>query len=371
MLLVMNDQAYMAEAIRLAYKGLYTVRKNPRVGCVLVKDGEIIGKGFHKAAGEAHAEIEALNSTSENPANATAYVSLEPCAHEGKTPACTDALISAKVSRVVCAMQDPNPIVNGKGLQTLKDANIRVDCNTLAAEAANLNKGFIKRVVSNKPFVTVKSAISLDGKTALSTGESKWITGKEARNDVQKLRARSCAILTGIETIINDDPRLTVRLTKQELNCKSNVQQPIRIILDTKLRIAETANVLNQAGDNIIFTASQDKNKINQLTNNNVQVISCKNSDKGIDVAFVLEELAKREINEVLVEAGNTLVGNLLKNQHVDEWIVYIAPQIIGNSEYNLAKINPIYKMNECLNLEIKSINKIGSDIKLIAKPKI
>ncbi len=364
-----NDQVFMAEALRLAEKGLYTTRSNPRVGCVVVKDKEIIGRGFHLSPGGSHAEVLALNSTP-NSANSTVYVTLEPCSHQGKTPPCVNALVDAKVSRVVAAMKDPNPVVNGKGLAYLNNHDIETAINILETDALELNKGFVKRMEESRPYITVKSAISLDGKTALKSGESKWISCTESRQDVQKLRARSCVVMTGIDTIMNDDPHLTVRLNSNELNIEGELQQPKRVILDTHLRISPKANILNQAEDVIIYTCV-DKNKISdELNNSNAEIITTKLTNNHVDLIDVMKDLAEREFNEVLVEAGSTLVGSLLEDKLVDELIVYLAPHIMGDASYGLARLHSIKTMKDRVKLEICQTRKIGSDIKLQLKPK-
>ena len=365
-----NDHAYMAQALRLAKKGLYTTRNNPRVGCVVVKQDEIIGQGFHAYPGQAHAEINALNDVQGTAEDSTVYVTLEPCAHQGKTPPCINALINAKVKRVVAAMQDPNPLVNGTGLKYLQENNINTTCNILNMEAAELNKGFIQRVTAGRPYVTIKSAISLDGKTALQSGESKWISSAESRLDVQKLRARSCAILTGIDTILADDPRMTVRLSKHELGIDQNIQQPKRIILDTQLRIPTNAKILNQAEDVIIYTCSKNNEKLETLNALNVEVVQLSSVHQHVDLTAVLEDLAQREFNEVLVESGPTLVGSLLKEKLADEMVIYIAPHVMGDDARGLTKYLPIHSMQDRIDLEINDLRKIGTDIKLQLKPK-
>ena len=366
---ILNDHAYMAEALRLAQKGLYTTRINPRVGCVIVKRNNIIARGFHAYPGQNHAEINALNSATESVEHATAYVTLEPCAHQGKTPPCVESLVAAKIARVVAAMNDPNPAVNGKGFSYLEKHGIETRCNLLEKEAQELNKGFIKRITAKRPYVTIKSAVSIDGKTALASGESKWITSEQARLDVQRLRARSCAILTGIETVLHDDPSLTVRLSKKDLGIEKELEQPTRILLDTHLRIPETAKVLHPPGKVIIYTCSNDNEKALALQNENIDVVQTNISENQVDVLEVLHNLASREINEVLVEAGATLVGSFLDNNHADEMIIYMAPHLMGDSGRGLAKLPSITTMNDRLALEIEETILIGSNIRIKAKP--
>jgi len=364
---IQNDQAFMAEALRLAEKGLYTTRNNPRVGCVIVKDGDIVGRGFHLSSGNPHAEVNALQSCS-NSLQSIVYVSLEPCSHHGKTPPCVEALVEAKVARVVCAIKDPNPLVNGQGLEYLQNHGIKTDTDILVHEASELNKGFIMRMRENRPYITVKSAISLDGKTALASGESKWISSEESRLDVQKLRAKSCAIMTGIDTVLADDPSLNVRLTKNDLNIESDVKQPKRIILDTHLRIPTNAKILNEPENVIIYTCVAESEIPTELKSINVEIVNLKYADK-VDLKSVMSDLAKREINEVLVEAGSTLVGNLFDHQLVDEIIMYIAPHLMGDAGFGLAKLTAIQSMKDRINLEIIQLRKIGNDIKLQLKP--
>jgi len=357
----------MAEALRQARKGEYSVRINPRVGCVIVKGGEIIASGFHARHGQAHAEINALNSAKENSEGATTYITLEPCAHQGNTPPCVEALAQAKISRVVIAMQDPNPLVNGKGLEKLNQHGIETSCNILEKEAKELNKGFIKRITTNLPYITTKSAISIDGKTAIASGESKWITGDEARYDVHKIRARSCAILTGVDTVIADDPLLTARLSNTDAR---ELVQPTKVILDTNLRTPLNAKILQPPGKVLIYTCSNDKEKLAALHIENVEVILVEEVDGAVDIESAMQNLASRCINEVLVEAGSTLIGKFVEKSMVDEMIVYIAPHLLGNSEYGLANLSNITSMQDRINLEIVDNKIIGRDIKITAKPR-
>lgn len=365
---VLNDHACMAEAIRLAQKGLYTVRVNPRVGCIIVKGGNIVARGYHAFAGQHHAEINALNDASENIENTTVYVTLEPCVHDGKTPPCVESLVTAKVGRVVAAIRDPNPLVNGKGLAYLGQHGIETHCNVLQNEALELNKGFIKRMHAGRPYVTVKSAVSLDGKTALTSGESKWITGQPARLDVQRLRARSCAILSGIGTILADDPLFTVRLSKEDLGLEEDPEQPLRVILDTDLRIPESARVLRTLGKTVIYTCSKDVGKAERLQSKNAEVVILGQA-KSLELAEVMYDLGVRGINEVLVEAGAALVGSLLDQGLVDEMVVYIAPHLIGETGRGLAELPLITGMQDRLAMRIEEISVIGDDIKLKTKP--
>ncbi len=365
---IQNDQAFMAEALRLAKKGLYTTRNNPRVGCVIVKNNEIIGRGFHQYPGNVHAEVNALDSVADC-AGSTVYISLEPCSHQGKTAPCVNALIDAKVSRVVAAMKDPNPLVNGSGLTYLQNHNIKTTIDILAAEATELNKGFVMRMQMGRPYVTIKSAISLDGKTALNSGESKWISSEASRLDVQKLRARSCAIMTGVDTVINDDPKLTVRLSPNELSLDGVLQQPKRVILDTHLRISPDAHILKHAEDVVIYTCVAENKFPITLINSNAEIVSIKQTNSNVDLNDVMKDLAKREINEVLVEAGSTLVGNLLENKLVDEMIVYLAPHIMGDTSFGLAKLNSVKTMKDRIKFTLCQTRTVGENLKLQLKP--
>ena len=367
----LNDHAFMAEALRLANKGMYTVRTNPRVGCVIVKNNKIIGKGYHVEQGQEHAEVIAINSSVESVENSTVYLTLEPCSHHGNTPPCTDALITAKISRVVIAMQDPNPLVNGNGISALQEKGIDVTVGVLGSDALEINKGFVKRVTKNKPYITVKTAISMDGKTALSTGDSKWITSEEARLDVQRLRAKSCVILTGIETVLNDDPSLNVRLTAEELGISKDIKQPIRAIVDTNLRVPATAKILNLPGRVIVYTCSNEKGKLSKVEKDNLEIVVTKQKENYVDLENILTHLADSGINEVLVEAGPTLVGKMIENKFLDEMIIYIAPCIMGDTGRGIAKIPPILKMEDRIELETIDRKVIGKEIKVILKPKI
>ncbi len=365
---LVNDHAYMAQALRLAEKGLYTTRTNPRVGCVIVKHAEVIGEGFHVSPGEPHAEVNAIQSCSKETEGATVYVTLEPCSHHGKTPPCIESLIAAKVRRVVAAMQDPNPQVDGKGLEYLREHNIETTCDILKNESAELNKGFVQRMTKARPYVTVKSAMSIDGRTALQSGESKWISSEQSREDVQKLRARSCVIMTGIDTVIQDDPRLNVRLKKEELDSHNNIEQPIRVVLDTKLRISPKAKILNIPGQTIIYTCCKDNKKYQDLISKNVEVVIVSAKKGRVDFIDVMSHLSERGVNEVLVEAGPTLIGGLMEDELVDEMIIYMAPHIMGDSSRGLVKLESIVNMQERINLQIVQTRKIGNDIKLQLK---
>lgn len=350
----------MALAIRLAEKGLNTSTPNPRVGCVLVSPkGDIIAEGFHFKAGEGHAEVKALKAAGEKAIGSTVYVTLEPCNHSGRTGACSEALIKAGVAEVVFAMKDPNPLVAGAGLQRLRDAGIKVRGPVLEAEANALNPGFIKRMIQQRPFVRCKLAMSLDGRTAMASGESQWITGKEARLDVQKLRAQSCAIVTGVGTVLGDDPSMTVR---NEQDLSSNIRQPLRVILDNHLRIPETAKILHQPGKTAIATTSLKREPIASA-----EIWGMPSKSGAVDLDVLLNRLAQEECNEVLVEAGPTLAGSFLKAGLVDELIIYMAPKLLGSLAKPLFEL-PLDLMTDAVELNIIDITPVGKDWRIRAR---
>ncbi len=365
-----TDYVYMARAIQLAEKGRYTTHPNPRVGCVIVKNKKIIGEGFHRRAGEAHAEINALNNALALPEKATAYVTLEPCSHTGKTPPCADALIKAGVCRVVIAMQDPNPQVAGKGIQRLLDAGIEVDVGVLEAQARKLNPGFIKRMEQGLPWVRIKLAMSLDGRTAMASGESKWITGSPARQDVQQLRASADAILTGIGTVLADDPSLNVRLVAEELGFEGDILQPKRVVIDTKLKTPLDAKLIRLEGETIIATESEDTDIAKAFKSLGVQIISVeKNDNNRLNLEALLRELVKKDINEVHVEAGATLCGALLQEKLVDEIILYMAPVFMGSAARGLLDLPGLEHMDDKILLNVEDIRAVGDDWKVCLIP--
>jgi len=347
----------MARALQLARQGLYTTDPNPRVGCVLVKDGEIIGEGWHQRAGLSHAEVEALNNALDAQ-GATAYVTLEPCSHFGRTPPCCDALINAGVSRVVVAMQDPNPLVAGQGLQKLRAAGVDVVCGVLQEESQLLNQGFIKRMTQQRPWVRSKLAMSLDGRTAMASGESKWITSAQARADVQRLRAESSAILTGINTVLADDPALTARVDE-------DVVQPLRVVLDSRLAMPVDAQLVNGPGRTLILTSSTDDAKKQALQQVGFEVYEIAEHQERLDLRQVMAFLAEQQINEVLVEAGPTLNGALLAQNLVDEWVIYMAPCVLGDQGRGLFTLPDMNTMAHKKNLNLADVRQVGPDLKL------
>jgi len=356
-----RDAFYMAQAISLAKKGRYTTDPNPRVGCVLVRDGAVIGQGWHVKAGQGHAEIEALKNLPDAK-GATAYVTLEPCSHQGRTPPCCDALIRAGVSRVVAAMQDPNPKVSGSGLEKLKEAGIEVICGVLQEDALALNRGFIKRMTENRPFVRSKLAMSLDGRTAMASGESKWITSNEARADVHRLRAESSAILTGINTVLADNPALNARIDE-------DVLQPVRVVLDTHLNMPVTAQMAKLPGRSLILTRAQDQQKQGALQQAGFEVYQLPDKNGRLDLHAVMDFLGQQQINELLVEAGSVLNGALLAEDLVDEYVIYMAPCILGDQGRGLFNLPGLQRMADKKQLKLRDVRQVGQDLKLTYTP--
>ncbi len=349
---------YMAYALQLARKGLYTTDPNPRVGCILVNDGKVIAEGWHEKAGSSHAEINALNKVT-SAEGATAYVTLEPCSHHGKTGPCCDALIEAGIKHVFVAMQDPNPLVAGKGIDKMRAASIKVECNLLQADAEALNKGYISRMTQGKPWLRSKLAMSLDGRTAMESGESKWITSAQSRDDVQRLRAESAAILTGINTVLADDPSLNVRFDEA-------VTQPVRVILDSQLKMPVNARMLSLSGQTWVLTCSHNEQEIRQVENAGAQVFQIKSKDNRLDLEAVLSFLGQKQINSALVEAGSTLNGSLLNENLIDEWWVYMAPCILGDRGRGLFHLPGLKKMADKKELNMTDVKQIGPDIRLV-----
>jgi diaminohydroxyphosphoribosylaminopyrimidine deaminase/5-amino-6-(5-phosphoribosylamino)uracil reductase len=355
-----EDSAWMAQALRLAERGLHTTTPNPRVGCVLVRDGEVVGEGWHERAGGPHAEVLALRSAGEAASGTTAYVTLEPCSHHGRTPPCTDALIAAGVVRVVAAMQDPNPKVAGEGFAKLRAAGITVDFGLMETATRELNIGFVTRMTHGRPWLRSKIAMSLDGHTALANGVSQWITGEAARQDVQLWRARSCAVLTGINTVLADDARLNVR----EITTS---RQPLRVVLDSQLRIPLTARILDE-GNVLIYTAVINTEKVAVLDKAGASVCVLQNGNGQVDLASMLVDLAKRGCNEVLVEAGNTLNGALLRACLVDELLLYLAPQLLGDAARGMAQLGELTSLDQRVKLKWSDIRQFGNDLRIMVK---
>jgi len=354
------DHEFMARALRLAERGLTTTTPNPRVGCVLVKDGAVVGEGWHERAGEPHAEIHALNAACNLARGATAYVTLEPCSHHGRTPPCAEALIAAGVARVVAAMRDPNPQVAGQGLAQLNAAGIAVADGLLAHEARELNIGFVSRMERGRPWVRLKLAASLDGKTALNNGRSQWITGPEARRDGHAWRARACAILTGAGTVRDDDPRLTVRDVE-------TFRQPLRVVVDSHFETPPTARIL-EGGHTLLAAASEDAARIAALRAAGAEVLVLPNPQGKVDLPRLLRLLAERGVNELHVEAGHKLNGSLLREGLVDELLLYFAPTLIGSGRemFPLPEIDDLAGRRD---LKIVDLRRVGGDIRILARP--
>ncbi|NOQ79093.1 MAG: bifunctional diaminohydroxyphosphoribosylaminopyrimidine deaminase/5-amino-6-(5-phosphoribosylamino)uracil reductase RibD [Gammaproteobacteria bacterium] len=391
-----TDEYYMAQAITLAKKGWYTTHPNPRVGCVLVRDEQIIAQGWHQYAGQGHAEVNALaqiqagdnvqsaaakSATAKGAAakGATAYVTLEPCSHFGKTPPCSNALIDAGVKRVVVAMTDPNPLVAGNGIKRLQENGIEVSSGVLETEARALNPGFIQRMETQRPRIRCKMAMSLDGRTAMANGESKWITAADAREDVQRLRAESSAILTGIGTVITDDPSMNVRSEKL---LKGNERQPERVILDTQLNMSAQAKMLSLPGQTIILAGQEYavQEKIDALEKQGAQVHllatqepsakqkpSASSAKQSLSLDAVMSVLTQRQYNDVLLEAGATLTGAMLQAGFVDELIIYMAPHLMGSDARGLFNLPGLDSMAERINLSIQDIRAVGRDYRITA----
>jgi len=354
----------MAHALRLAKRGRYTAHPNPMVGCVLVRDGEVVGEGWHKVAGEAHAEINALKDAGDKASGATAYVTLEPCSHHGKMPPCAAALIKARVAEVVVGLEDPNPEVDGDGLAALTGAGIQTRVGLMQGEVEKLLSGFISRVTRSKPFVRLKVASSLDGCIAMSSGESQWITGAEARADVQKLRARSGAIMTGIGTVLADDPSFTVRDASLDVGDR----QPLRVVLDNDLRMPLSAEMLVLPGKTIIYCINDKKQQV--LIDAGVEVVMVGQNEGHVDAAEVLGDLARREVNDVLVEAGPTLAGNLMSNGFVDELVIYQSPHIMGSETMGMFETPMWTELADRKTLDIIDVRRVGSDTRITARIK-
>ena len=356
------QSAFMARALRLASRGAYTAHPNPMVGCVLVRDGEIVGEGWHEAAGEAHAEINALEAAGAKARGATAYLTLEPCSHEGKTPPCAPALIEAGIGEVVIAMEDPFPAVSGNGSAALEAAGIPVRSGLMQDAAERLNAGFLSRVQRGRPFVRLKVASSLDGAIAMKSGESQWITGPEARADVQRLRARSGAILTGIGTVLADDPALNVR--HDDLD--TDGRQPIRAVLDSKLRMPLSAGMLAMPGTTVVYCTDDAGRQ--PLLDAGAHVVRVKREAGVLDVQQVLADLAGRDVNDVLVEAGPAVSGHLLSRRLADELVIYQAPHIMGSETRPMFGTPEWTRLADRLALDIVDLRRVGPDIRMTAR---
>jgi diaminohydroxyphosphoribosylaminopyrimidine deaminase / 5-amino-6-(5-phosphoribosylamino)uracil reductase len=372
---VIDWPVYMGRALQLA-QNVLTATPNPRVGCVLVEAGKIVGEGWHKAAGQDHAEVMALLAAGDRAAGATAFVSLEPCAHQGRTGPCCDALAAAGVARVVIASVDPNPAVAGQGVSKLEAAGIEVyQLIDMDPAARKINPGYFKRRETGLPFVRLKLAMSLDGRTALANGQSQWITGDAARADVQRLRASSSAVLTGVMTVLADNPALTVRADQLAQSSAVNEhdefaaqRQPLRVILDSQLRTPGTARIITEPGAVTIYVLSAEL-ETDQLPDN-VEVKQVMAGERGVDLQSVLESLARDfECNELLVEAGATLSGEFIRLGLVDELVVYIAPRLIGSDGKALLEMTGLTELAQSESFAIKELLQVGSDLRLVLEP--
>jgi diaminohydroxyphosphoribosylaminopyrimidine deaminase / 5-amino-6-(5-phosphoribosylamino)uracil reductase len=375
MLFTELDQHYMERAIKLAKKGRFTTSPNPNVGCVIVNNGHIVGEGFHQKAGTAHAEVNALAMAKSQSVGSTCYVTLEPCAHFGRTPPCALALVEAGVRRVVVAMVDPNPQVAGRGIAILEAAGIQVDVGMLTQQAEALNLGFITRMTLSRPRVIVKMAASLDGKTALKNGLSQWITGPEARVDVQYYRSQQSAILTGINTVLADDPSLNVRYQElltspafdADLVNESELRQPLRIVLDSQNKISPQQKIFTLPGKVLLVSlTARDMAIFNDAQAQVEQIVCAANNNNQIDLLSLMTILNDREINDLWVEAGAILVGELFKVDLVDEFILYQATKLMGDQGRNLVNLPNFSTMNDIIKLKLHSVTQIGDDIRLI-----
>jgi diaminohydroxyphosphoribosylaminopyrimidine deaminase/5-amino-6-(5-phosphoribosylamino)uracil reductase len=364
------DAAYMARALELARKGVYSTHPNPRVGCVIVRDGEVVGEGWHVRAGEPHAEVHALRQAGDKAKGATAYVTLEPCSHHGRTPPCADALVNAGVARVVAAMQDPNPDVAGRGLLRLMSAGIAVQSGVLESEARAINKGFLKRMEHGLPYVRVKLAMSLDGRTAMASGESQWITGPEARSAVQRLRAQSSVVLTGADAVLADQARLTVRPDELGLNAELTAlavtRPPLRVLIDGRLRVPLDAPFF-KAGSALVVTCAAASAR-ERYQEEGHEMLALPSSGGHVDLRKLLVELASRGVNDVLVEAGPKLAGAFTRLGLVDEFQIFIAGKFMGSSARPLLDL-PLAQMSEALELKIIEMRAVGNDWRVIAIP--
>ena len=365
---LMSEHAYMAEAIRLAARGVYSTHPNPNVGCVIVRDGEIVGRGWHQRAGGPHAEVFALREAGAGARGADVFLSLEPCSHQGRTPPCADALIEACVRRVVVAMQDPNPLVAGQGLERLRAAGIAVESGLLEMQARELNPGFIARMQRGRPWLRLKLAASLDGRTAMASGESKWISGEAARQDVQRLRARSSAIMTGIGTVLADDPSMNVRLTADQLYAGEPVRQPLRVVLDSRLRTPAQARMLKLPGETLLLTGVKDSERWQDLQQAGAEVAVVETEQGQLQPEAVLRLLAQREINEVLLECGATLAGAFMRDGLVDELVLYMAPHLMGDSARGLFHLPGLEHMQDRIALEWRDVRQVGDTLRITAR---
>lgn len=360
-----HDRRWMARALELARQGLYSAAPNPRVGCVIASGDTLLGESFHARTGGPHAEIGALAAAGDRARGATAYLGLEPCSHQGRTPPCAAALVAAGVARVVAAIEDPNPRVAGRGFAALRAAGIRVDSGLLAEEAAALNAGFISRMGRGRPRVTLKLGASLDGRTAMASGESRWITGPAAREDVQRLRGESCAVITGIGTVLADDPRLDLRLPET----LTLGRQPLRVVLDGGLRISPRARILAPPGSALVCTARAHSPAADVLRAAGADVEPLPRDEHGLDLPALLAVLAGRECNEVLVEAGPTLAGAFVAAGLADRLVVYLAPALLGSAARGMFALPGLTRMADRVQWRFTDVRPVGDDLRITAAP--
>ena len=354
------DHEFMGQALELAGRGLYTTTPNPRVGCVIVRDGSIVGSGWHEKAGMPHAEALALKAAGARARGATLYANLEPCGHYGRTPPCADAIIDSGVARVVAAIQDPNPRVAGTGFSKLRAAGIAVEQGLREEEARELNIGFFSRMTRGRPWLRMKIAASLDGRTALANGKSQWITGEAARADGHRWRARACAILTGFGTVRDDDPQLNVRGI-------DTPRQPLKIIVDSKFETSPSARLL-QEGKTLVVGAVNDAKRVASLKAAGAEVVRIPNESGKVELFRLMQELARRELNEIHVEAGTKLNGSLLQAGVVDELLVYLAPSVIGDSGRGMFHLPEITELSRTRALKIREVERVGADLRILAR---
>ena len=353
----------MQRALELAARGRASTQPNPRVGCVIVKNGEIVGEGWHEKAGGPHAEVVALEAAGAKAKGADLYVTLEPCCHQGRTPPCTNAVVKADIKRVIAAMEDPNPNVAGQGFAALRGAGIAVDVGLMEDAAQDLNRGFVSRMSRGRPWLTLKLAMSLDGRTALASGESKWITGDEARADVHRLRAEAGAVMTSVSTVVADDPELSVRLP-------GKLRPPDRVVLDTQLRVPADAQVFKPGARRIVLTVRPRADHMAALQKAGIEVVLTGPSANGhVGLESALKELGRLQINEVLVECGPKLAGGVLRSGLMDEAVLYVAPSLFGHEGRALAELPGVQTLDQRINLQYTEVRQIGADLKITLKP--
>ena len=354
------DREFMRQALELAERGLYSTTPNPRVGCVIVMDGAIVASGWHEKAGLPHAEALALKAAGERASGATLYLNLEPCSHHGRTPPCADAIVASGIKRVVAAMQDPNPKVAGAGFAKLRAAGIEVEHGLMEDEARELNIGFVARMTRGRPWVRMKIAASLDGRTALANGKSQWITGEVARADGHRWRARACAILTGHGTVRDDDPQLNVRGV-------DTPRQPLKIVVDSRFETSPTARLLKD-GKTLVAGAVNEARSIAALKHAGADTVIIPNDRGKVELFKLMEELARRELNEIHVEGGTRLNGSLLQAGVVDELLLYLAPRIIGDSGRGMFDLPELSNLSQAKGLKIRELERVGEDIRIVAR---